>query len=224
MAPAVLMHQVPYYAQYESAELVPGLIAGTITPADDPRWSRSGATNREEYAFWASRTCGVACLRMALGHWGYAVPRSVPLARDLFVAGAYVRDGNSVRGLIYRPFADHVQARWGLRAHVEPTLTAGMVRRHLADGGLALISVHKAIRDPGTTQPPSRGGHLVLAVGATEDALLIHNPSGLPGTSQQYAPVSWGRLAAFSAGRGVLLGDRWDRSPTGIRATGARLS
>ncbi|MFC7619687.1 hypothetical protein [Microlunatus sp. GCM10028923] len=126
MTRSVLTHNVPYYAQYESAELIPALIAGTSSAADDPRWRDSGAESREEYAFWAPRTCGVACLRM--------------------------------------------------------------------------------IRHAETEAPPSRGGHLVLAVGADEEGLLIHNPSGLPGVSAQSAEVSWARLAAFYAGRGVLLG------------------
>ncbi|ELS54916.1 C39 family peptidase [Streptomyces viridochromogenes] len=206
MTDSPLTHSVPYYSQYESAALIPDLIAGTRTAADDPLWPKSGADSREEYAFWAPRMCGVACLRMALDYWGHPVPPSVPLVRDLCEAGAYVRDGDSVKGLIYRPFAEHVHARWGLLARAEPDLTTDAIRRQLADGGLALVSVHKTIRHAETTEPPSRGGHLVLATGATEEALLIHNPSGLPGTSQEYAPVPWARLAAFYAGRGVLLG------------------
>lgn len=206
MTDSPLTHPVPYYSQYESAALIPDLIAGTRTAADDPLWPKSGADSREEYAFWAPRMCGVACLRMALDYWGHPVPPSVPLVRDLCEAGAYIRDGDSVKGLIYRPFADHVHARWGLLARAEPDLTTDAIRRQLADGGLALISVHKTIRHAETTEPPSRGGHLVLAIGATEEALLIHNPSGLPGISQEYAPVPWARLAAFYAGRGVLLG------------------
>lgn len=206
MTRSVLTHNVPYYAQYESAELIPARIAGTSSAADDPRWRDSGAESREEYAFWAPRTCGVACLRMALGHWGHPVLPSVPLARELHEAGAYVREGTGVRGLLYRPFADHVRARWGLPARPEPDLTGDAIRRHLASGGLALISVHKSIRHAETEAPPSRGGHLVLAVGADTEGLLIHNPSGLPGVSAQYAEVSWTRLAAFYAGRGVLLG------------------
>ncbi|WP_405592375.1 C39 family peptidase [Streptomyces sp. NBC_01092] len=206
MTDSAITHPVPYYSQYESAVMIPDLIAGTRTAGDDPLWLKSGADSREEYAFWAPRMCGVACLRMALDYWGHPVPPSVPLVRELCDAGAYVRDGDTVKGLIYRPFAEHTQARWGIAAQVEPDLTTEALHRHLGGGGLALISVHKTIRHPETTEPPSRGGHLVLAVGATEEALLIHNPSGLPDSSQEFARVPWARLAAFYAGRGVLLG------------------
>ena len=68
-----------------------------------------------------------------------------------------------------------------------------------------MISVHPTIRtlEPAPVRP---GGHLVLAVGADDDALLIHNPSGFPGESQQFARVPWRDLERFYAGRGVLLG------------------
>ncbi|MGI5335931.1 hypothetical protein ACQEVS_00315 [Streptomyces sp. CA-181903] len=55
------------------------------------------------------------------------------------------------------------------------------------------------------SEPPAKGGHLVLAVGATEHCLLIHNPSGFPGTSQHDFPVPWDRLDHFYAGRGIVL-------------------
>lgn len=202
----VTQQPVPYYSQWESALLVPEFISGTRSAADDPLWQKSGADSPQEYAFWAPRMCGVACLRMTLDHFGHPVPPSVPLARELEVAGAYVRDGDSVQGLIYRPFAEHVTDRWGIPAIPARDLPVAEISRHVTTGRLVVISVHKTIRHAETSEPPSRGGHLVLAVGATEDALLIHNPSGLPGVSQEYAPVPWERLERFYAGRGVVLG------------------
>lgn len=202
----VIQHSVPYYSQWESAALVPEFISGTRSAADDPLWQKSGADSPQEYAFWAPRMCGVACLRMALDYFGHTVPPSVPLVRELETAGAYVRDGESVQGLIYRPFAEHVTDRWGITAIPARNLPVAEITRHVTAGRLIVISVHKTIRHPETSEPPSRGGHLVLAVGATDDALLIHNPSGLPGTSQEHAPVPWERLERFYAGRGVVLG------------------
>ncbi|MFJ4824977.1 C39 family peptidase [Streptomyces bacillaris] len=196
---------VPYYSQWESANLVPDFVSGRLQAADDPLWQKSGAESPEEYAFWAPRMCGVACLRMALDHWGHPVPPSIPLLRDLLDAGAYVREGDSVKGLIYHPFTEHVRTRWGLTAEVRAELPAAELSGIIKSGHLALLSVHKTIRTP-EIDPPSRGGHLVLAVGATEEAVLLNNPSGLPGLSQQAAEVSWDRLNAFYAGRGVVLG------------------
>ncbi|NJP82742.1 hypothetical protein HCK01_36645, partial [Streptomyces sp. AA8] len=166
----------------------------------------SGASSPQEYAFWAPRMCGVACTRMALDYWGLPVPPSVPLVGELQDAGAYVRDGDQVKGLIYQPFAEFVQARWGLYACAKRELPAGEIRTEITRGRLAMVSVHKTVRTPDHA-PPSRGGHLVLVVGADDDGVLLHNPSGLPGRSQEFAPLSWTALDRFYAGRGVVLGD-----------------
>jgi hypothetical protein len=68
-----------------------------------------------------------------------------------------------------------------------------------------LLSVHKTIRalDPA---PAGRGGHLVLAVGSGPDGVVLHNPSGFPGRSQEFHTVPWTDLDRFFAGRGVVLG------------------
>lgn len=200
-------HPVPYYAQWESADLVAEIIEGRLAAADDPMWQKSGAATPEEYAFWSWRLCGVACLRMALDHWRGVVPPALTLAAECVEAGAYVRHADRVDGLIYAPFAAYVQRRWGLFAESRPELPAQEVRDELAAGRLVMLSVHPSLRtlDP---DPPGRGGHLVLAVGFTEQAVVVHNPSGYPNGSQRFAHVPWPDLDRFYAGRGVVLGDR----------------
>ena len=42
----------PYYSQWESAELVPRFIDGSLRPAEDPRWADSGAQTPEQYEYW----------------------------------------------------------------------------------------------------------------------------------------------------------------------------
>ncbi|MCC2280582.1 C39 family peptidase [Streptomyces sp. ET3-23] len=205
MTASAIKHPVPYYSQWESPCLVPEFITGTRQASTDPLWQKSGAATAQEYAFWAPRMCGVACLRMALDYWGLPVPPSVPLVGELLQAGAYVRNGDEVQGLIYQPFAEFASARWGLYARAARDLPAQEIRTELCRGRLVMVSVHKSVRTPEVT-PPSRGGHLVLAVGADEAGVLLHNPSGLPGRSQQFALVSWTALDRFFAGRGVVLG------------------
>ncbi|MCY0939507.1 C39 family peptidase [Streptomyces sp. H34-S4] len=201
-------HQVPYYSQWESAEFVPGLLAGHRKAEDDPFWQRSGADSVEEYAFWSWRICGMACLRMALDHWGLKSAGLVTLAREFLEAGAYVRREDGVDGLIYAPFARHAAKRWGIEAEVRTELTEDDLPGLLQDGALVILSVHPSIRDLSST-PPGRGGHLVLAVGCSPTHLQIHNPSGLPGVSQRFTDVPWSVLPRFFARRGVVLkGDR----------------
>ncbi|WP_420492955.1 C39 family peptidase [Kitasatospora camelliae] len=201
-----IIHQVPYYSQWESPQLVPDILDGTLRAADDPFWERSGAPSEEEYEYWSWRVCGMACLRMALDYWWGVAPATVRLAEECLEAGAYVRhpDGR-LDGLIHGPFAAYAGRRWGLHAEARSPLPPGEIADHLAAGRLPILSVHPAIRtlDP---QPPRRGGHLVLAVGATEHELLIHNPSGFPDRSQAAARVPWADLPRFYADRGIVLG------------------
>ncbi|MEU4581176.1 C39 family peptidase [Kitasatospora aureofaciens] len=203
--PARVVHEVPYRAQWESPELVRDIVDGRLDAARDPRWGQSGAATPEEYSWWSWRLCGVACLRMALEHWWGVTPTAMALAGECVAAGAYVRDGESLRGLVHTPFAEYVRRRWGLTARAAE-LTPAEVAAEVADGRLVMVSVHPSIREPNGPEPVRRGGHLVLAVGATETALLIHNPSGFPGESQAFARVPRRSFGPFYAGRGIVLG------------------
>ncbi|MET8560279.1 C39 family peptidase [Streptomyces flaveolus] len=199
-----IRHEVPYHSQWESADLVPGLLAGQVKAEEDPLWQRSGATSQQEYAFWSWRICGMACLRMALDYWGLPSAGLVSLGREFLETGAYVHRGNGLDGLIYAPFAHHAAQRWGIKAQVRTDLTAEELPALLGEGKLVMLSVHPSIRTPEVI-PPDRGGHLVLAVGCTPGHLQIHNPSGLPGISQRFAEVPWPALSQFFARRGVVL-------------------
>ncbi|MFE3094129.1 C39 family peptidase [Streptomyces sp. NPDC059248] len=203
------VHQVPYYAQWESAGLVPEFLSGARASADDPSWAASGAADPGEYAFWAPRACGIACLRMALGFWGRPVPPAMTLVATARDAGAYiVRDGDRVEGLVYAPFAAWAADAFRLDVRVRPRIDAAEAAAEVHAGRLVMLSVHPSIRSvPGPgADPPVRGGHLVLAVGAGPRGLVLHNPSGLPGHSQRFHPVSWGDFDRFAAGRGIVLG------------------
>lgn len=198
---------MPYYSQWESPDLVPDIINGTLRAADDPLWQKSGAASRDDYEYWSWRVCGMACLRMVLDHWRGTAPGTVDLAQECLEAGAYVRHADGrLDGLIYAPFADYVRSRWALDAEVHPSLPVAEVQHQLADGRLLMLSVHPSIRllDP---EPPHKGGHLVLAVAANAANVYLHNPSGFPDRSQRGAIVPWPDLERFYAGRGVALAD-----------------
>ncbi|MFF3687386.1 C39 family peptidase [Streptomyces sp. NPDC002187] len=202
---ATVIHTVPYYAQWASPDLVPAIIGGTMRAADDPLWAEYGAKSPQEYEWWSWRLCGMACLRMALGFWRHPVPAPMALAAECIEAGAYVKRADGLDGLIYGPFASYAERRWGLHARSRPRLPGGEIPELVASGRLLLLSVHPSIRELAPS-PPHRGGHLVLAVGTTEDHVVIHNPSGFPGHSQQFARIPWKVLDRYYAGRGVELG------------------
>ncbi|MCA2211414.1 hypothetical protein [Jidongwangia harbinensis] len=206
VAPHRSLPQVPYFSQWESADLVPALLAGTVSAAADPRWPASGAESAEEYDFWSWRACGVACLRMVLSHRGTSPPPSLVLVRECVAAGAYVqRDAQRVDGLLYEPFVRYVRRRWALPAEVAAPLPLADLTRRVRTGALVMASVHPSIRSL-APEPPARGGHLVLVMDVTPAGdLVLHNPSGLPDRSQRFAVVGPDDFGRFYAERGVVL-------------------
>jgi hypothetical protein len=196
---------VPYYSQWESAELVPGFVDGSLRPADDPNWASSGARTRQEYEFWSTKVCGLACLKMIMAGRGLPVPPMMRLVERALGWKAYVPDGDRVAGLIYRPFAGWVGDEYGIAAEVAADLPVEALIAAASPGTPVMASVHSSIRWPDRAAP-ERGGHLVLVTGAADGVIRLHNPSGLPGTSQRDALVPVADFARFYAGRGLLIG------------------
>lgn len=195
---------VPYYSQWESPELVPRFLDGSLSAADDPNWAASGARTPAEYSFWSQRVCGMACLRMILAAGGLPVPPMMHLVERALAWQAYIPDRDRVAGLIYQPFADWVGHDYGVRATVVPDLTLERMCRSVSPAAPVIASVHHWIRWPGRT-PPHTGGHLVLVTGAANGLLRLHNPSGLPGASQRDARIPVADFARFFAGRGMII-------------------
>lgn len=196
----------PFYSQWESPELVPSFLDGSLTAEQDPRWHCSGAASPAEYAYWAVKVCGLACLKMVLAARGEPVPPTMRLVGGALDWQAFVPiPGTSrVNGLIYRPFADWVRADYGIAAEVATDLTADGLAGRLAGGAVVIASVHPWVRWPDRV-PPDRGGHLVLVTGRDGGQLILNNPSGLPGTSQRAARIALTDFARFYAGRGIVI-------------------
>src|SRR5215475_6518098 len=113
---------LPYYSQWESAELVGRFIDGSLRSADDPRWAESGASTPQEYEYWCRKVCGLACLKMILAGRGHPVPPMMRLVEGALACGAFVPDGERVAGLIYKPFTDWVRRDYAISATVQPDL------------------------------------------------------------------------------------------------------
>lgn len=195
----------PYRAQWESPGLVAEFLAGRDA-ATDPAWRGSGAADLAEYASWAAHLCGCACLQMALGARGQAVPPIHDIRREVQALGGYVEqpDGE-IRGLIYAGAVAWLERR-GLAARIVLDIGAEDVVALLRDGALLMASVHGTIRWP-ENDPPSRGGHLVLVFGTDGDgALRFHNPSGDTPDTQRDARLPPAAFARFFAGRGIVIG------------------
>ena len=199
--------------QYESADRLLELASGRTPLTADPLWWRSGAPTPLDYAAWAPRVCGLACLRMALAHWGAPVPSTFELIRGCQPFGVYDAGGPASPGLRYRPFVEYLRAAHGVTGEVvERSIHEAVSAGTLAGGGMVIWSVHFGIRHPDRT-PPSTGGHLVLVHAFDPDAgtIAFTNPSGHTADTRA-AQLPLATFERFAARRGMALA-----MPAGLR-------
>lgn len=195
---------VPYVCQWATPELAADLIAGRATLADDANWALSGARDRAEYIEWANHVCGMACLKMVLSHRDGDAPPLLELARRSLPYGAYVREGERIKGLIYAPFVDFVREQFALKAEVQVGIAAEALPQLLAQRRYFMASVHPGIRWP-EQAPPQRGGHLVLVTAVEAQSVTFHNPSGDRPETRRQVRLPLSRFGRFFAGRGIAI-------------------
>ncbi len=194
---------VPSIVQYGSPSLIGAITYGGHPRAQDPRWRDSGAPDRETYAAWCVRWCGMACFRMALLARDGVAPTLYELATGAMEYGAYTDEPGQPRGLIYRPFAEYARDKHGLRADVITELDPARLTAELDGGRLVIASVHPEIRRP-RGDPPGTGGHLVLVTGHAGGRVTFHNPSGhTPEAVVATLPLPV--FDRFAARRGIAL-------------------
>ena len=194
---------VPWITQYASPSLIAGIAYGGQPRAEDPRWRESGAPDREAYAAWCARWCGMACFRMALLARDGTAPSLYELAVGCAEYGGYTDEPGRPRGLIYRPFAEYARDRHGQRADVITDLDPARLIAELDRGRLVIASVHPEIRRPGC-DPPGTGGHLVLVTGHGDGMVTFHNPSGHT-PEAVVATLPMPVFDRFAAHRGIAL-------------------
>ena len=214
--PEKLRINVTYYAQWESPELVEGILAGKVDPKKDKKWRESGAKDLEEYKLWSWNICGIACLKMVLKYWKVGEFKSVQLAKKCTEyggfdpEGAYLSDDGThlrIPGLFYKPFARFVGKEFGIKVLPTNWLSVNRIKWELARGNMVLASVDSSIRG----LPEFTGSkHLVLMVGYDEKkrTVFFHNPGGYFGKSQMNVEMNEQTFGKFFKNRGYVFYNR----------------
>ncbi len=197
-------HPVPWITQYATPSLIAAIAYQGHPAADDPAWRESGGPDQQAYGRWCTRLCGMACLRMALtARDGHAPTLFALLGGCLDYGGYTEQPDGSVKGLLYRQFADFTRDRYRLHADVITDLDPSRITRECDQGRLVIASVHKEIRRP-ELDPPATGGHLVLITGHANGHVTFHNPSGhTPQAGIATLPMA--TFDRFAAHRGIAL-------------------
>lgn len=199
--------KVPYFSQWETPDMTLAVVEEGAQAAllKDPLWAYSGARTVEDYARWAGNLCGMACLKMVLAaRTGLIVP-IMDLAMGCKDYGGYVEEVDGrIKGLIYAPFVPFVKDRFGLNARVVTGISAGDIGDIVAQSEFFIASVHHSIRWS-DTEPPSKGGHLVLVTAVDAGSVRFHNPSGHEVATRENVELPLEAFERFFAGRGIAI-------------------
>ena len=203
---AVFYKNMPYYAQWESKDMIGKILSKKVSPAEDSLWKKSGARTQREYVIWSWNGCGMACLKMVLKHIKDLEVPLVVLGRVCMSYGGYKVSKKGLDGLFYKPFVEFVKKEYGLDAKVESPLLIDDILQALSEKNYVIASVNPEIRNP-DAYPKKKGGHLILIVGYDyfKKLLYIHNPSGDNNKNQAFAEISFGNFKKFFAERGIVI-------------------
>lgn len=195
---------IPYFSQWESPSSADDILSHKKHLQDIEEWPASGAASQEEFIEWANHVCGMCCLKMAIAATTGEIVPILELTRRSLPYGAYVREGEKIRGLIYAPFVEFLRQELRIDGQVRVEMTAADIAAELEKNLFFIASVHPGIRHP-EIAPPRTGGHLVLVTAVERETLTFHNPSGHNEATQSNVKIPISQFAQFFAGRGVAL-------------------
>jgi len=203
----IIKNDVPFTSQFASSDWAEKVLRDGEPKESDPAWPDSGASSKEEYAYWVTTICGMACTVMALRFFTNKQYQTISLAKDAYEAGVYKPEDGHISHMHYRVYTQWV-TKYGINATVYSRLTITGIRCILSRSGLVIASVNPNIRGYNTANPAKRGGHLVLVTGYDDTAQTItfHNPSGFvvdSSHSNHTLPIA--QFQTFFAGRGIGL-------------------
>ncbi|AKM78259.1 MAG: hypothetical protein UY31_C0012G0012 [Candidatus Wolfebacteria bacterium GW2011_GWE1_48_7] len=172
---------IPYQCQFATPELVADILEKRIKGEDDPNWNNFGFPDREEYAYWSWRACGVACLKMVVDFYALAGKTIGELTYEGVKLGGY--DVSADRGWFYKPLLNQAQ-NYGLTGYTVSHFGIASICELMKKKRFFVASVNPSlIRFDKTGVNEEPGGHLVLVIGCRVksgaiEGFFIHNPSG----------------------------------------------
>ena len=212
-----LPYQIPYVAQYASAERAEEFVRNEDLLKTDARWLDFGADSPDDYSFWARRICGIACFQMILLSLRRTTSKLVELGKQAMAAGCYLPDPqnpNRLIGLLHKPFLKFVK-KFGLSGRLFWYVGPNVIAREILENNFVVASVSNQIRHSGA-RPESKIGHLILVHGFKISGgeilgFYIHNPSGFYNESQENHFVSTEDFLNCFSGRIIVLSSNHGR-------------
>ncbi|WP_043805877.1 hypothetical protein [Paenarthrobacter aurescens] len=178
-------------------------------------WQRLGYPSREVARFWDTRSCGVACLRMAYGYLGPATNDSpARITEELLRLGAY----SEAKGWKHLGLAHHARLR-GLAAHLVSASRPDELWLAATTPGVLIVSVGSSF------DIESCSGHLAVVVGFAESGdIVLHRPSGQSPSEGFNLRVHPDTFWEHFSGRGIHISQPEKGGGGGLCRTGLQTS
>lgn len=160
-------------------------------------WKVLGYPSQEVARFWDTRSCGVACLRMA---YGYLAPSDkflpADLTEELLRIGAY----SEAAGWSHLGLARHARAR-GFTAQLLNIPRPDDLWMAATAPGLLIVSIASSFDDEGSA------GHLAVVAGFSESGdVIVHRPSSQDPKEGRSVHVDPDTFWTHFSGRGIHIG------------------
>lgn len=162
-------------------------------------WKALGYPSQEVARFWDTRSCGVACLRMA---YGYLAPTDkllpAALTEELLRIGAY----SEATGWSHLGLARHARAR-GFTAQLLRISRPDDLWAAVTAPGILIVSIGTSF------ESESSAGHLAVVAGFSDSgAIIVHWPSSQDPKEGRNLHVDPDTFWTHFSGRAIHIGHK----------------
>lgn len=158
-------------------------------------WPENALVEEKGADYWGESICGLACLRMIMGH--YRIP--VVSAYDLLIEGIQL-NAYCEKGWIHQGLAN-IAEKFGLNANPVVIKDGDELEMLIKNSGPVIVSVTGQLPEDGR-----KGGHLIVACGRYEEngvyMISFRDPSRWGKT---HSNVAEKRMLASFTGRGIVF-------------------
>lgn len=198
---------VPYWSQFATPSLAKDILEKRLNPKDDPNWAVFGYETSAEAGYWATRQCGIVCVKMIIASQSDH-STVAELTDECVHMGGYDRTTDT--GWYYKPLAQ-LLTRHGVRAKTVSYLPVTMLAQVVANGSLVIASVNpQIIRGDNPITNYTKSGHLVVVNGVEikqhrVKGFVIQNPSGKSASMRENAYITTEQFRKAYGERGIVV-------------------
>ncbi|WP_397538365.1 C39 family peptidase [Rummeliibacillus pycnus] len=158
-------------------------------------WPENTLVEGKGADYWGESVCGLACIRMIMGHYQIPVATAYDLLNDGIHLNAYCEKGWIHQGLA------NIAAKYGLSAKPIALQNGEELEKLLKNYGPVIVSVTGQLPEDGR-----KGGHLIVACGRHKEKgeymISFRDPSKW---GKSNSIVSEKRFLASFTGRGIVF-------------------